>query len=105
MDKVRAKLVAFFKKEGSSLKSPALSTLATRVASDPFEKVKAMIQGLIERLLEEEADENSHKGWCDEEIAMTTKDRDYRLRDLAEMHTEIESLSAQKESLTHDKTE
>jgi len=85
---------------GKNLKSPVLSTLATKVQEDPFVKIKTMIQDLIERLLEEEADEASHKGWCDTEIAKTLKDRDYRLRDIEEHHTSIESLNARKEKLT-----
>merc|ERR550514_2233843 len=64
-----------------------------------------MIQELIERLLAEEADEADHKGWCDEEIAKTIKDRDYRLRDIEELHNELESGNARREVLEEDKKE
>jgi hypothetical protein len=99
-NQLRAKLVSLLRTAGKNLKSPVLSTLATKVQEDPFGKIKTMIQDLIERLLEEEADEASHKGWCDTEIAKTVKDRDYRLRDIEEHHTSIESLNARKEKLT-----
>merc|ERR1719174_3056619 len=78
---IRKRLISLLKEAGKKLKSPVLSTLAVKVQEDPFAKIKTMIQELIERLLEEEADEATHKGYCDEEIAKTVKDRDYRRGD------------------------
>jgi hypothetical protein len=82
-----------------------LSTLALKVAEDPFVKIKGMIQEMIEKLLEEEADEANHKGWCDEEISKTVKDRDYRLRDIEELHASLAELNAREEKLTLEKEE
>jgi hypothetical protein len=93
------KAVALLKKMGIKLHSTVLSTMAVKVAADPFVKIKTLIQELIERLLQEEADEASHKGWCDGEIAATLKDRDYRLRDVQELHTALEGLNARKGTL------
>jgi hypothetical protein len=87
------------------LKSPVLSTLAMKVSEDPFKKIKGLIQELIERLLQEEADEADKKGWCDKEIAAAQKDRDYRLRDVDDLHTQTESLNARKGELTKTKAE
>jgi len=102
----REKLVSLLTKAGKTLKSTVLSTLALKVAKeDPFKKIKAMIQELIERLLQEEADEANHKGWCDTEISKTLKDRDYRLRDITDLHSSIEKLNARKEKLNLTKTE
>lgn len=39
---------------------------------------------------------------CDEEIAKTLKDRDYRLRDVGALHAELESGNARKEVLTEN---
>jgi len=108
------KLVSLLTSEGKKLKSTVLSTLALKVQAaaasgvskeDPFKKIKAMIQELIERLLQEEADEGNHKGWCDTEISKTLKDRDYRLRDITDLHSSIEKLNARKEKLNLTKTE
>merc|ERR1719213_1067413 len=93
------KAVALLKKMGIKLHSTVLSTMALKAAEDPFAKIKTLIQELIERLLQEEADEASHKGWCDGEIAATLKDRDYRLRDVQELHTALEGLNARKGTL------
>merc|ERR1719387_1056269 len=104
-DVIRSKLIAIFKAAGKKIKSPVLSTLALKVEEDPFVKIKGMIQEMIEKLLEEEADEANHKGWCDEEISKTVKDRDYRLRDIEELHASLEELNARKEKLTLEKEE
>jgi len=104
-DLIRTKLIAIFKTAGKKFKSPVLSTLAVKVAEDPFVKIKGMIQEMIEKLLEEEADEANHKGWCDEEISKTVKARDYRLRDIEELHASLEELNARKEKLTLEKEE
>merc|ERR1719299_31478 len=104
-DVIRTKLIAIFKAAGKKFKSPVLSTLAIKVAEDPFVKIKGMIQDMIEKLLEEEADEANHKGWCDEEISKTVKDRDYRLKDIEDLHASLEELNAREEKLTLEKAE
>jgi chromosome segregation ATPase len=93
-DKKVQKVAALLAKMGSKLRSAVLSSLAVKVREDPFAKVKTLIQDLIERLLQQEADEANHKGWCDTEISKTLKDRDYRLRDVAELHETLEGLNA-----------
>ena len=102
---IRSKLISIFRDAGKKFKSPVLSTLALKVAEDPFVKIKGMIQDMIEKLLEEEADEANHKGWCDEEISKTVKDRDYRLKDIEDLHASLEELNAREEKLTLEKTE
>merc|ERR1719235_2546662 len=104
-DLIRSKLIAIFRDASKKTKSPVLSTLALKVAEDPFVKIKGMIQDMIEKLLEEEADEANHKGWCDEEISKTVKDRDYRLKDIEDLHASLEELNAREEKLTLEKTE
>merc|ERR1719271_75942 len=56
--------------------SAFLSLLATKVASDPFDKVKKMIKDLIVRLMEEANQETEHKGWCDTELATNKVQRE-----------------------------
>jgi hypothetical protein len=98
-DSMRQKLVAILRTAGQKLKSPVLVTLASKVSEDPFEKIKGMIQEMIEKLLQEEADEATQKGYCNTELSKTVKDRDYRLRDVEELHTQLESDNARREKL------
>merc|ERR1719311_1594159 len=102
---IRTKLAAIFGNVAKKYKSPMLSTLAVKVAEDPFVKIKGMIQDMIEKLLEEEADEANHKGYCDEEISKTVKDRDYRLAEIDQLHASLEELNAREEKLSLTKAE
>merc|ERR1719217_430849 len=102
---IRTKLKEIFGNVAKKFKSPMLSTLAVKVTEDPFVKIKGMIQDMIEKLLEEEADEANHKGYCDEEISKTIKDRDYRLAEVEALHASLEELNAREEKLALTKAE
>merc|ERR1719463_122162 len=65
-DSPRDRVIALLKAKSSQLDSPVLAALATKAAADPFVKIKKLIQELIERLLQEAADEANHEGWCDQ---------------------------------------
>jgi len=77
--------------------SPALATLASRVAAvvqfgaqdgeDPFAKVKSLIKDMVQRLEKEAGEEAKHKAWCDEQLGDT-------LAKKGELQQTIESLSA-----------
>jgi len=75
------------RKEGRRLRSRTLSTLAMRVASDPFAKVKTLIQNLIERLISEATQEATKKGFCDKAGADSAQQRDFH-------HSEVKKLNA-----------
>merc|ERR1740127_195444 len=53
--------------------SKALQKLATEIGTfdGPFDKIKAMIQKMIFRLMAEQKDEDDHKNWCDLELSKT----------------------------------
>jgi len=91
---------------GRQLGSPMLSALAlrlaTRVAADPFVKVKKLIQDLIEKLVQEATEEATKKGWCDTEMGKVTFSRDKHMDKVTELNANIEKLEAQKEKLEED---
>jgi hypothetical protein len=74
-DSPRDRVIALLKSKSTQLDSPVLAALATKAAADPFVKIKKLIQELIERLLQEAADEANHKGWCDKEFGKAKQSR------------------------------
>jgi len=95
----QARVVDVLKKEGHRLSSPILSTLAMKVAADPFTKIKGLIQKLIERLLAESEAEATKKGFCDTELAKANTDRDFRMKDAQDLNLDLEALEIKKSDL------
>jgi regulator of replication initiation timing len=97
-EKVIKSLVA----SGTKLGSAVLSSLAMRVAADPFIKVKKLIQDLIERLVTEAAEEATKKGWCDTELGKATHTRDSNMDKIMTLNAELEGLEATKAKLEEE---
>merc|ERR550514_2321486 len=86
-------------REGNRLGSAVLQALAMKLGPDPFKKVKALIQQLIERLLAEAADEATHKGFCDTELGKAKTTRDFQHEKTQKLSAELEKLEVTKEQL------
>merc|ERR1719421_2559706 len=89
------KAAAFLEERAQQLRSRTLSLLATKVADDPFGKVKKMIKDMIVRLMEEANEETEHKGWCDTELGTNKIQRDSKTE-------QVNALTAQADQLTAD---
>jgi len=85
--------------EGLRLRSTPLSLMASRLMADPFEKVKTLIQQLVERLLAEATAEASKKGFCDEELGKARKDREYRFKESEILSVELSGLESKQDEL------
>jgi chromosome segregation ATPase len=88
--------------QAGQLNSRILSTIATRVADDPFAKVKKLIKDLVVRLMEEANQEAEHKGWCDTELATNEQTRKSKAAEVTTLHAEIDQLQASLSSLHED---
>jgi len=97
--KLRNQAITELVDAGEKIHSEVLSMAAMKMAADPFAKVKTLIQGLVERLLKEAADEATHKGWCDTEIAHAESDRQFRHEDVTSLSSQIAVLEARKAAL------
>jgi len=77
----------FLAAEGQRLHSQRLGMLVQQLATDPFGKVKKMIEDLITRLQEEGHGDAEHEGFCDKELGKSKITR-------AELSEQIDQLTA-----------
>merc|ERR1719515_42830 len=90
----RQMIISLLKGKGQELKSTLLTSLASRIAADPFAKIKKLIQELIERLLQEAANEANQKGWCDKATADATQKREYAADEIEGLNAKMAKLEA-----------
>jgi chromosome segregation ATPase len=88
-------VASFLEDRATQLQSRILSLVASKVAEDPFEKVRKMIKDLIVRLMEEANEEAEHKGWCDTELASNKQTRETKTQ-------EVDTLVAERDQLQAD---
>lgn len=99
MEARRGKALSLIQDAGLRLRSTALGALAGHLTADPFEKVKTVIQKLIERLLAEATAEATKKGFCDEALGKAKSDRKHRFADALKLNTELGTLEIKQDSL------
>merc|ERR1719281_1308227 len=98
----RTQVLALLRTESSRLKSTLLASLAVQVAADPFAKIKKLIQELIERLMQEAADEANHKGWCDKETSAAKQARTYNAEEIVELNGRLATSEALRDKLAEE---
>jgi hypothetical protein len=98
----RTLVLSLLKGKGTKLGSTLLTSLAARIAADPFAKIKKLIQELIERLLTEAANEASQKGWCDKAMADAKQKREYAADEVEGLNAKMAKLEALSSKLTEE---
>jgi len=101
-DEGRDVIITLLRSQGQKLQSTLLTSLASRIAADPFAKIKKLIQELIERLLTEAANEANQKGWCDKATADALQKRKYAAREIEDLNAEMAKLEALTAKLTEE---
>merc|ERR1719478_1508596 len=101
-DGPRDRVIALLKAKSDQLDSPVLAALATKAAADPFVKIKKLIQELIERLLQETADEANHKGWCDKEFGKAKAMRQRKAEMVTSLNTALSQNEAKRDKLAEE---
>merc|ERR1719272_2577731 len=98
----RSRVLNLLRTRSEELQSPVLAALASRVASDPFVKIRKLIQELIERLLQEAADEANHKGFCDKEFGKAKQARATKVEAVTALNTALSENEAKRDKLTEE---
>merc|ERR1719230_2150059 len=93
------RVLEMLREKSIKLKSPVLSSLAMKVAADPFVKVKKLIQELIEKMVTEAADEATQKGFCDTELGKARSSRDTEHTKVNKINANVEALEASRDQL------
>jgi len=84
--------------QAKALSSKALEKLATSMTG-PFEKVKKLIQALIERMLAEAAKEAKSQGQCGTKLRDARMRKQARTEEIARKSAELEELNSMKSGL------
>merc|ERR1719329_1578168 len=112
VDLARFEAVRYIKDLARKQNAPALSQLASRMASvirmegsdreDVFTKIKGMVTDMIAKLEQEAADAADLKGWCDKEIAEATEKKEDATAELEKLTTKFDSATARSKTLKEE---
>jgi molybdopterin-guanine dinucleotide biosynthesis protein len=83
--------------------SNKLAAIAAQISTTgPFDKITKLIQELIERLLQEAADEANHKGWCDKEMTEAKEHRTRKAGMIKELNDALSNNEARRDVLASE---
>merc|ERR1719162_2688852 len=94
-DLAKFEAVRFVRDLAQKQKSTVLAQLAQKMAvAGPFDKVKALISGMVEKLLAEAQADATEKAYCDKEMAETEAKKADKEADIEKLSTSIDSMTA-----------
>merc|ERR1719482_951898 len=103
-DDAKARVLKSIEQLGKKLHKTALIALAYRAASDPFGKIRGMIEDMIAKLLQEAADEATQKAFCDKEIGESKASKDDKQGKLDKVNARLEKAESSIATLTEEIT-
>merc|ERR1719399_1773157 len=99
-DEVRAKLAKKFRQLGKKFHSFALMQMAGAAASDPFVKIRGLIEDMLTKLMQEAQEEASQKAFCDEEQGKSKAAQKEKMAKIDKYQTRIDGGEATIAELT-----
>merc|ERR1719316_533370 len=97
---VRAKLSKKFRSLGKKFHSFALMQMAGAAASDPFVKIRGLIEDMLTKLITEAQEEASQKAFCDEEQGKSKAAQKEKMAKIDKYQTRIDEGTATIAELT-----
>merc|ERR1719502_1503944 len=101
-DDAKARVLKSIEQLGQRLHKTALIALAYRAASDPFVKIRGMVEDMIAKLLQEAAEEADQKAFCDEELGQSNKAKADKEGKLSKVNSRLEAATSTTSKLTED---
>jgi len=89
-----------FKGLASDRKSFVFAQLASMAASDPFEKIRGLINDMIEKLLKEAQEAATHEAFCQEEMGKTKKSQEDKSMKLDKFTARVDESTSKLAELT-----
>merc|ERR1719488_389064 len=96
----RERVVSLLKGLASKHHSFALTQMASMARSDPFVKIRGLIEDMIAKLLKEAQEEATQKAFCDEEMGKSKASQAEKTATLDKLQTRIDGASATIAELT-----
>jgi len=96
----RTKVVGIFKGLASERHSFVFAQLASMAASDPFEKIRGLINDMIEKLLKEAQEAATHEAFCQEEMGKTKKSQEDKGMKLDKFTARVDEAGSKVAELT-----
>merc|ERR1719359_1168939 len=98
----RDRVVTLLKNLATTHKSYALQQMSSMARSDPFVKIRGLIEDMIAKLLKEAQEEATQKAFCDEELGKSKKSQDEKQTKIDEYQTRIDKASTTIATLTEE---
>merc|ERR1719387_3322533 len=98
----RAKVVEVFKRVAANRHSYVFAQMANMASADPFEKIKGLINDMIEKLLKEAQADATHEAFCNEEMGKTKKSQEDKAMKLDKFSARVDETEAQVGQLTEE---
>merc|ERR1719355_487743 len=96
----RDKVVGILKQMSQTHHSFAFAQLANMASSDPFVKIRGLIEDMIAKLLKEAEEEATQKAFCDKEMGASTTSKEEKTMTLDKLQTRIDGATSTIAGLT-----
>merc|ERR1719460_3130468 len=90
----RSKVVGILKQLSQTHHSFAFAQLANMATSDPFVKIRGLIEDMIAKLLKEAEEEATQKAFCDKEMGASTASKEEKTATLDKLQARIDGATA-----------
>merc|ERR1719252_49175 len=90
----RSKVVSILKQLSQTHHSFAFAQLASMATSDPFVKIRGLIEDMIAKLLKEAEEEATQKAFCDKEMGASTTSKEEKTMTLDKLQSRIDGATS-----------